>query len=350
MIFIKCIILFLIFVVAPFLLGEFICYKDFSGLTDTFVAKYILGLFMSFSMFWILCVPMTLLKISFTILTVLYSVILFLLCGIGVYLFYKNSTFKILLEYWKTWKIKWFEFLYLILFLAFLGIQLYFAFFYESTIWSTDDCEYVVRALDTITSDHMYLTNIFTGAGSGFDYKRILNSWEIYTAYLAKVSGFHVTTIAHTVMPAVFLVIAYLVYIYISYQLFDSVENKLIFLCLLSVVLMFGFYSPYSLTFRLVVTLWQGKAILSAIVIPFLISFLPRVYGQKICIRTVMYLLLISVTACSLTMMGSGMSIAVYSSMLIVMLLYKQNLAGIWYCIFGCFIPAAQLVLYLIMR
>ena len=219
-------------------------------------------------------------------------------------------------------------------------------------MWSYDDYSYVVRSLDTITSDHMFLTDLISGKETTFSYKRILNSWEIYIAYLSRISGFHVTTIAHTILPVIFLSFAYLVYFYIAKQLFDTRENQLIFLCILAVVFIFGLYSPYSLTFRLLVTLWQGKAILSTIVIPFLIALLPKAYTPEpyVHTRTWLYLMICSITACSLSMMGSGFSIAVYIAMLFIISFYKKKLTGLRYCICGCLIPTAQVILYLMTR
>ena len=239
---------------------------------------------------------------------------------------------------------------YLVLFFLLLGVQLYLTVFYESTVWSYDDYAYVVYSNDAIASDHMYLIEPISGNEAAFSYKRVLNSWDIYIAFLSKISGFSVTTIAHTIVPAAFLLIAYLVYSYLAAQLFEKRENRLIFMCILSAAFIFGLYSPYSLTFRLLVTLWQGKAVLSTIVIPFLFGFLPKVYTQAKCKQTYLYLTVISMAACSYTMMGSGMSIAVYAAMLAIVSLYSRRITGLGYCICGCAVPSIQILLYLIMR
>lgn len=350
MLMIKCLIICFIGLIAPFLLGNLITYNDGDNELLSFTSKYILGLFTELSLFWVLCVPMTFFMVSFTILTTTYSIFLITFCGISIWLACKENLYNKFLVVYKNIQFSRYEFVYLLLFLLLLGIQLYFAAFYESTIWSYDDYSYVVHSLDTISSDHMFLTDMITGNETAFSYKRILNSWEIYIAYLSKISGFHVTTIAHTIIPILFLCIAYLVYFFIAKQLFNNRENQLIFMCILSVILIFGLYSPYSLTFRLLVTLWQGKAVLFTIVIPFLIAFLPGAYIQSSHKRNRLYLVIISISACSLTMMGSGMSIAVFIVMLFVICLYQRRLAGITFCFYGCIIPALQILLYLIKR
>ena len=277
----KCISAGIILFLVPYLLGNLICYKDFSGILNTLSFRMVIGLFASLSLFWILCLPIAFLKIPFTVLVVLYSILLLILCGfsIGIHIHEKP---------WRRFSLKQafapvrsFEAIYLALFVVLLGIQLYFAAFYESTVWSYDDYDYVVRSLDTITSDHLFLHDTTTGNEVAFSFKRVLNSWDIYIAYLSKVTRFHVTTIAHTVIPVIFLLVAYMVYYYLAVQLFDQRENRWIFMSILSVAFMFGLYSPYSLTFRLLVTLWQGKAVLSAIIVPFMIGFL-LICRQKI--------------------------------------------------------------------
>lgn len=343
---ILCIILLLV----PFFLGKLISYKDSAGILSSPVVKYILGHFTALALFWILCTPMALLKIPFSVLVGIYTFLLTIFCGISIWICCREKPLRRLALRWSGLKPAGWERIYLVLFLLLLCVQLYFAIFYESTVYSYDDYEYVVQSLDTITSDHMFLTDVVSGKEVNYTYKRVLNSWNIYIAYLSEISGVHVTTIAHTVIPAVFLVIAYLVYFYIAAQLFNSRENRLLFLCILSVIFIFGLYSSFSLTFRLLVTLWQGKAILATIVVPFLITFLPRAYRQTGQTRIYLYLSVISMTACSLTMTGSGMSIIVYTVMLIVLSFYRRRPTGIKHCLCGCTVPVVQLLFYLIMR
>ncbi|MCI8881342.1 MAG: hypothetical protein HFH28_11555 [Clostridiaceae bacterium] len=334
----------------PFLLGNLICYKGSPGIADTPVPRFLIGLFASLALFWVLCVPLALLKCSFTALVIIYAIIVVILCIISIWVSFHEKPWRQFAFQWEGIRPRGFEMGYLALFFLLLGIQLYFTIFYESTVWSYDDYAYVVSSLDAITSDHMYMTDPISGNNIAFSYKRVLISWDIYIAFLSKVSGVSVTTIAHTIIPAAFLLIAYLVYSYLAAQLFEKRENQLIFMCILSAAFIFGLYSPYSLTFRLLVTLWQGKAVLSTVVIPFLFGFLPKVYTQEKQRRVYLYLMIISMAACSFTMMGSGMSIAVYVAMVVVISLYQRRITGLKYCICGCTVPAIQILLYLILR
>lgn len=350
MLLIKGMIIVLLLAFFPALLGELVTYKDTSDIARPIQVRYIMGLFLSLSLFWVLCVPMTFLKMSFTKLTIIYSCIIFVLGIVATWVHYRKRQFG---KRWESFKlvmpVGW-ELAYFLIFFVLLGIQLYYVAFYEATVWTYDDADYIVQSMNTISSDHMYLNSTVTGAEIEFIPKRVLNSWLVYIAYLSKISGFHVTTIAHTIIPVVFLLIAYVVYSYIAVCWFDKKEDRLIFLVVISVAFMFGYYSPYSLTFRLLVTLWQGKAVLSAIVIPFLVAFLPKVYKQKLNNKSVLYVFLSSAAACSLTMMGSGMIIVVCLIMWSIIAICEHRLMGFLYCFFGCVIPVMQIILYLTLR
>lgn len=351
MLIIKCIIIFAMLAVVPLLLGALATHGDSAGGGCPLAVKFLAGLFASWALFWVLCVPMAFLRVSFTALTALYSGCIAILCGVAIWVCFRGRPVHgILSGLWKARPFSRFERVYFIMLMALLGIQLYYALFYDATIWTYDDYEYVVRSQDTISSGHMSLTDVVTGNETGFSYKRVLNSWDIYIAYLSRISGFQVTTMAHTVIPVVLLLVAWCAYYYMATRLFEQRENRLIFLCVLSVALMFGLYSQYSLTFRLLVALWQGKAVLSAIVVPFLIAFLPDVYTQKGYGRAYVYLTLTSMAACSLTMMGPGMVIAVYVGMAAAISLCRRKPVGIKHCFCGCLVPTAQIAVYLLMR
>lgn len=350
MLLLKSMIIVLSLVVFPALLGELITYKDTSDIVKPFQVRYIMGLFLELSLFWVLCVPMTFLKVPFTVLTIIYSCVVLVLGSVAIWVCYRKKQFGKNLKHCKDILSGGWTLVYFVMFIALLGIQLYYTALYEGTVWTADDADYIVHSMNTISSDHMYLNSTVTGFETVFIFKRILNSWSIYIAYLSRISGFHVTTIAHTIIPVVFLLVAYVVYSYIAVCWLDKREDRFIFLILVSVVFMFGHYSQYSLTFRLLVTLWQGKAVLSAIVIPFLIAFLPKVYEQKLNMRALFYVILISMTSCSFTMMGSGMTIIIYIIMWLVTAVSKRRFTGVWYCLGGCVIPVIQMMLYLTLR
>lgn len=347
MFFLKISIFVIELMIVPFLLGSFISVNDTIHIKGL-LAKYVMGIFLSWALFWIICVPMTLFRCSFTQFVYFYSFIIICCCIFSICLVLKKRNI-LLKPHFK--KLNRFEMIYFMLFILLLFVQLYFALFYDVTTRSYDDYSYVTSALDTITSDGIYITDVNSGEITvDFIGKRVCASWPIFIAFLSKTTGEHVTIIAHTIMPIFFLLIAYVVCYLISKKMFNKSEDRLIFLCIVAMLYIFGLYSDYSLTFRLLVALWQGKAIASTIIIPFLIAYLPNIYNDKVKKQNIIYLLVVSAAACCTTVMGSGMVICVCVAMSIAVSAYNKRLTGIWYAITCSFFPGLQLILYLILR
>jgi hypothetical protein len=96
-------------------------------------------------------------------------------------------------------------------------------------------------------------------------------SWELLMATLSKVSGLGVAELAHTVLPFTLILLSYISYASLAKQFLPSRFLPL-FLIVLSLFHMFGGYSQYSQGSFLLTRIWQGKAILLHIIIPFLLS------------------------------------------------------------------------------
>ena len=97
----KCMILCIILLAVPAFLGYLATYNDNSCLLRSPVSKYILGHLAALSLFWILCVPMALLKISFTALTIVYSLVLSILCIIAIRIYPKKGLSEKRTHNWK---------------------------------------------------------------------------------------------------------------------------------------------------------------------------------------------------------------------------------------------------------
>ncbi len=347
----KGIVILLHFVLVPVLVGDVIVGKAGELYEKDSKIYYFIGLFFSWAVFFGVYEVCSMLHISFLLFTAIYLLILLGICLFSVWrLIHKRGEWKIrfLIEKRKRWNR--YEITYLVLFIFLLGVQLYFAFSYESTIMSYDDYDYVVEAQDMISSNQLEVRNIFTGEAYGINTQRMLNSWIPYTAYLSIVSGFHLTTIVHTVLPVALLLVAYRVYYYMAQSLFDKKENQIVFLILLSMAYIFGYYSSYSMAFRLHATLWQGKAVLMVIVLPFLIIFLSKTYDIEFNMQKGLYLAVISAAACSCTMMGAGMLCIIYGSFFVIFTISRRKIAGWKETICGCIIPVVQMAVYFLLR
>lgn len=342
-------LLLLHFTLVPLAVGRLITYPVKNPLHKQPAAVYVLGLFASFGVFFILYgilvwfqywntfdVPIT---GCFTALVWSYSVVIALL--VVLWLWLDRAAIKGIFSYIRQRLSSWqrdikgdvFVLVYGIIFAAVLLVQLYFAYGYEVNEWSYDDYDYVVNSQDMISSDTLSYVSYTTGEMPNNQEKRVVVSWPAYISYLAKISGFEVTTVAHTIMPPLFLLIAYLVYFYLSGLIFTKLDNRLIFMILLAVGFAFGLHSHYSVSFRLLCTIWQGKAILSAILVPFMITHLAFLYSDKVDRGNLLPLVSIAIGSCSLTTMSMLLFTMTVILMWLVMSIYHRRLYEVSYLI-----------------
>ncbi len=342
-------LLLLHFTLVPLAVGRLITYPVKNPLHRQPAAVYVLGLFASFGVFFILYgilvwfqywntfdVPFT---GCFTALVWSYSVVIAILVILWLWLDRAaiRGIFSYIRQRLSGWqrdiKVDVFVLVYGIIFAAVLLVQLYFAYGYEVNEWSYDDYDYVVNSQDMISSDTLSYVSYTTGEMPNNQEKRVVVSWPAYISYLAKISGFEVTTVAHTIMPPLFLLVAYLVYFYLSGLIFTKLDNRLIFMILLAVGFAFGLHSHYSVSFRLLCTIWQGKAILSAIVVPFMITHLAFLYSDKVDRGNLLPLVSIAIGSCSLTTMSMLLFPMTVILMWLVMSIYHRRLYEVSYLI-----------------
>ncbi len=337
------------FTLVPLAVGRLITYPVKNPLHRQPAAVYVLGLFASFGVFFILYgilvwfqywntfdVPIT---GCFTALVWSYSVVIAILVILWLWLDRAaiRGIFSYIRQRLSGWqrdiKVDVFVLVYGIIFAAVLLVQLYFAYGYEVNEWSYDDYDYVVNSQDMISSDTLSYVSYTTGEMPNNQEKRVVVSWPAYISYLAKISGFEVTTVAHTIMPPLFLLVAYLVYFYLSGLIFTKLDNRLIFMILLAVGFAFGLHSHYSVSFRLLCTIWQGKAILSAILVPFMITHLAFLYSDKVDRGNLLPLVSIAIGSCSLTTMSMLLFPMTVILMWLVMSIYHRRLYEVSYLI-----------------
>lgn len=137
---------------------------------------------------------------------------------------------------------------------------------------NSDDSFYVGLAEKSIDNPTLYRSDPSTGDPrfplmSQYRFE----SWELLIATISKVSGLGSAELAHTVLPFTLILLSYISYASLAKHFLPKRFLPL-FLIVLSLFHMFGGYSQYSQGSFLLTRIWQGKAILLHILIPFLIS------------------------------------------------------------------------------
>ena len=311
---------------------------------------YICGYYTMIAIFQLICVPMCFMKEKFSVLVVIYTIVIFIVAVFSWVKYVLGVRKKpicgerILAGLGKD------EIFYIFLIVAILLVQIYYAIFYGISLMSYDDATYLVYANSAIEDNYMYLYNVTTGMEQVLDFQRSLQSSIIFIAYLSKITMVNVPTMAHTVMVVQIIIITYATYVLLAKRLFRQRDNRLIFMVLIEVIYIYGFYSHYSTTFRLLGAPWQGKAIFAIALTPYLFVVLPRLLRERYSIRNGMFIFMLSLAASSLSLAGAGTSIVITCLMVVLYIFINKKYINIFYILWAGFAPAIYCILYLLMR
>lgn len=346
------------FTLVPIMIGRLITYRARTG----WIADYLVGFFGNLAIFYILysivewiqnwCTFVDPVIGGFTLLLKVYGFVLAVLLILWICLERKSLSKAITKVRIKLINGKLdliadrFNMIYLLIFIIILVFQMYMAFAYEINQWSYDDYDYVVTSQDTITSDTLSYVNFIDGTMPNVAEKRAVASWGTYVSMLAKTTGFEVTTVYHTILPVFLLLLAYINFYYIAKFLFRKLEDRLVFLIILSVAYIFGLYSHYSSTFRLLGAIWQGKAVLSVIAVPFFMFFLIRAYKEKISNTYLLPIAAISLGVSSLTSLAALFIPILVVLVWLLMCIYHRKIYAVRYLVASLIGPIYLIVFY----
>jgi hypothetical protein len=301
------------------------------------------------AIFQLLEVPIAFLHLPFTLLCWVFSAVIVGASIYSIVFIWQQKHFIIKLPKLNRW-----ETFYLIAFIGLLGMQLYNGFVRDTTVWSYDDAMYVTYAADTIRYNAIQTINPYTGIATTFNAHRALQGWLYFPAFLSVISSVPVTVMERTILEAYDILLAYAVYVYMASVLFPRKDNGLIFLIILSVLHIFGLYSPYSVTFRLLGPNYQGKAVLAVSFFPLLFTMLIQMLEQVYSTKKGVLLMLLSASATAMTMFGTAT--VVLNTSLVVCLsavsgkALKAHMRHIKYIPWVCLLPALYAGVYFVFR
>lgn len=147
-----------------------------------------------------------------------------------------------------------------------------------------DDAFYVATATTSVETDSLYVINPYTGDpfAGGFPARYVLSPFPLFYSVISYFTGVSATIIAHVVMHAIFIAVAYGLYQMIGKTLFpENTEKQGIFLTTLSVVNICSLGAEHLQGSMLLLRIWQGKAVLAAILLPLLILVLWRMHENR---------------------------------------------------------------------
>lgn len=296
-------LLFVVVLIIPFFPGILLIGKKKQIGRYDLIESYITGQITMWGVFQLIGVLMIRLKLSFSLL---YYVFISLTAFFSILGIVKLSKSSLTIRIPKIHSVV----LWVILILT-IGIVIY-----QMTMYAVgmhrdgDDARWIAQANDAVTYNSMFLINPSTGENIGFfagDMVRdSISPWPMYLAVISALTGIRPIIIAHTVYAPVLLLISYLVFTRMGHLLFKRIDEQIIFIFLVSVItLFFSGNGNTSAEFSLI-RIWQGKAVVAAIMIP-------AVFSQFLAIQkedTVQNWLLLFMMSCASCLM-SGMGIVI---------------------------------------
>ncbi len=304
------------------------------------------GYFIELSIFHFLAVPFGFLGGSFRTLSLLFGLTLAVICGLSVLWSIRKRPIRFQIPHFSAW-----EWVYLLIFCGLLGWQLYNGLFGDQTYWSYDDAIYVTYGADAVRYDVIQRIHPSTGIAITGEPTRFLQTSLYFPAFLSLLTGIPTTIMNRTVLECFDILLGYTVYAYLASVLFEKKENGQIFLIILSILHIYGYYSQYSITFRLLGPNYQGKGVHAVSLLPLTFTLLMQKLDEPYEHRTGELLMILSASAVGLTMFGA-VTYLINIGLVLILALFrgKRQWKHLWYLVWGGAIPVLYIAVYYIYR
>ena len=280
-------------VLLPIVIGS-----DFCWLINTnpsLSISYSVGFLLMMATCELIAVPFVFFKMSFISFIAVYSLVVLLFL-----LFLGGRTKNNLVSLYKDTKnkIKSYGVIeYICLFLMFIVITVIIINSVRLYVVDEDDSRFVVTAADIVRTNTLLLADPNTGIvydtwTYGMDAaKDVVAPHAVFCAMLSKATLTNVNLFMHNVYPVILYLLSVCIYMELISELIEGNESlrndkhidayKYLFVFIILVFTIFQYSTRSTRETMYLVRLWQGKAILSAIIIPFLFFLFYRAYRKS---------------------------------------------------------------------
>lgn len=302
------------------------------------IVWYVYGMLGMLAAFQVSCVPLVLLHRPLHEAVILWHVFMGMF-GVAAFIRKKKAAVE-----WKIKPEKWKKPELCLLAAVLLLLLVQCAAYVVGTHIDNDDARYVANAVAAYETDTMY--RYHPNNGNVMEYfmgeigKEATSPMMMFYAAVSFIVRIHPTIMIHTVWAVVWVLVSYGIYWMLSACLYpESRRNRLIFLMLAMVLQIFGNTSIYTASTFSLMRAWQGKALVPAAVMPFLLFLFLRRWERK---EYQWYpgLLLCTLAACLCSGMGVYLSAILIMAVTIAAALKEKSLKTL---VFGacCCIPNA---------
>lgn len=263
-------------IIIPSLIGYLITYFFKKEDRDNIAINNVIGLITVFGIFEPITLVAIYLKFSLTLLT---NIMVFIWIALGIVSIIINFKRFIRITQRAPQVFKAFN-LFIAATLILICLQAYVYVGYEHV--DDDDAFFVATATTSVLNDNLYVRSPYSGVLYGkLPTRYILSPFSIYYAVMEKLTGIHATIYAHLYLPVILLFFVYMIYYIWGRTLFQNSRSIGIFLFLICILNIFGNYSEFTTQTFLLFRLWQGKAVLAAGIIPFILYICYRLTKEK---------------------------------------------------------------------
>lgn len=330
--------------IVPILIGSLCTARMKKTHESSLTFVYIVGILVLVGISELLSVPMTLFKSRFTDFVWCYNGITLFLCILAVLLCryrIKEILSRAVLTISKASK-KW------IIVLLAIYVPVIVLSFVTPYIYG-DDTTYLTMVNDILFSNRLYLTDVVTGVEQDWvSAKYALSSYWTWLAYLSKMSGIHPLILCKTILSYFFVPMSYAVQGLLAYYFFAKKERYIIIYMLLVILAsLFGGFSNYTVTYRLYTWVWQSKAFLAMIVIPFLFYYCNYVFREKTTANEYVVLFLLICATCATTLTGTGLAVAMACVLATFYMIINRKIRTMVYTVMVCSPAYLLMILYL---
>ena len=247
----------------PYLMGMLYTVIFQKGQTG-FCVNMVYGYVILWSIFQILVIPCIFFKMKLSLFMLLYVAVVVILLLLSII---KNHK-RIMVSLWKTLKGLKNKHWSLLLVVFILFVQLICVV--TSNLGDLDDAFYVATAETAVATDTLMEFSPYTGeAYTKLPARYILSPFPLFVAVISQLIGVKPVTMAHTFLPICLIPLAYAVYYMIGCRMFlGKKKEQGIFMILVNCGVLFSGYSIYTQGVFLYTRIWQGKAVLAAILLP----------------------------------------------------------------------------------
>ncbi len=214
-----------------------------------------------------------------------------------------------------------------------------------------DDAFYVATAQTTLDTNTMMQVNPYTGGGIELLARYVLSPFPMFIAFMSKACGVKAAVMAHTFLPVILILLVYVVYFMWAQELFpEDKEKQTYFLLYTVIILAFSMYSVYARGTFMFTRIWQGKAVLATLLLPFVLLFGIRLIKRDLSKAEFAFLFAMELACCHVSSVGIMLGAIELGVCIILAFIHSKKLKRVVPAALACLPNVIYAVIYIIIR